>query len=34
VINKTGLAVDWPHYSAGKYGATRRQAEQPGRGVW
>jgi endonuclease YncB( thermonuclease family) len=31
---RNGLALDWPQYSAGKYGATQREAEQAGRGVW
>ena len=31
---QNGLALDWPHYSRGQYGAVQRQAEQAGRGIW
>jgi endonuclease YncB( thermonuclease family) len=31
---KEGLALDWPDYSNGKYGAVQREAEQAGRGIW
>jgi endonuclease YncB( thermonuclease family) len=31
---RNGLAVDWPEYSNGKYGADQREAEQAGRGIW
>jgi endonuclease YncB( thermonuclease family) len=31
---RTGLALDWPEYSRGKYGATQQEAEQAGRGIW
>jgi endonuclease YncB( thermonuclease family) len=29
-----GLALDWPHYSKGKYDAVQREAEHAGRGIW
>jgi endonuclease YncB( thermonuclease family) len=29
-----GLALDWPRYSKGRYGAAQRQAESAGRGMW
>lgn len=29
-----GLALDWPRYSKGRYGAIQRQAESAGRGMW
>jgi endonuclease YncB( thermonuclease family) len=29
-----GLALDWPHYSNGKYAAAERDAESAGRGIW
>jgi endonuclease YncB( thermonuclease family) len=29
-----GLALDWPQYSSGNYGATQREAERAGRGIW
>jgi endonuclease YncB( thermonuclease family) len=31
---RNGLALDWPQYSKGKYGADQREAEQAGRGIW
>jgi endonuclease YncB( thermonuclease family) len=31
---RNGLALDWPHYSRGKYGSAQRDAEQAGRGIW
>jgi endonuclease YncB( thermonuclease family) len=31
---RNGLALDWPDYSNGKYGAMQREAEQAGRGIW
>jgi endonuclease YncB( thermonuclease family) len=31
---RNGLALDWPQYSKGKYGAAQRGAEQAGRGLW
>jgi hypothetical protein len=31
---RNGLALDWPQYSRGKYGAAQREAEQAGRGIW
>ncbi len=31
---QNGLALDWPEYSRGKYGATQQEAEQAGRGIW
>ena len=31
---RNGLAVDWPEYSNGKYGADQREAEKAGRGIW
>ena len=31
---QNGLALDWPQYSRGKYGAAQRSAEQAGRGIW
>jgi endonuclease YncB( thermonuclease family) len=31
---RKGLALDWPQYSKGKYGAAQRDAEQAERGVW
>ena len=30
----SGFALDWPQYSAGKYGTAQRQAERAGRGIW
>lgn len=29
-----GLALDWPQYSKGRYGAVQRDAERAGRGLW
>ena len=29
-----GLALDWPHYSHGRYGAAQAGAEHAGRGIW
>ncbi|WP_245334862.1 thermonuclease family protein [Bradyrhizobium mercantei] len=29
-----GLALDWPQYSKGRYGAVQRDAERAGRGIW
>jgi endonuclease YncB( thermonuclease family) len=31
---RSGLALDWPQYSKGKYAAAQRDAEHAGRGVW
>jgi endonuclease YncB( thermonuclease family) len=31
---QNGLALDWPQYSKGKYGADQRAAEQAERGMW
>jgi endonuclease YncB( thermonuclease family) len=31
---RKGLALDWPSYSNGKYGAVQREAEQAGIGIW
>jgi endonuclease YncB( thermonuclease family) len=31
---RNGLALDWPKYSKGKYGAAQRDAEHAGRGIW
>ena len=31
---RTGLALDWPQYSKGKYAAAQRDAEHAGRGIW
>jgi endonuclease YncB( thermonuclease family) len=33
-VVRNGLALDWPQYSKGKYGADQRDAEQAGRGIW
>jgi endonuclease YncB( thermonuclease family) len=30
----TGLAIDWPRYSAGHYNAAQREAERAARGIW
>jgi len=30
---RTGLAIDWPQYSKGKYAAAQRDAEHAGRGI-
>jgi endonuclease YncB( thermonuclease family) len=29
-----GLALDWPHFSKGRYEAAQRNAERAGRGIW
>ena len=31
---RNGLALDWPQYSKGKYGADQREAEEAGLGIW
>ncbi len=31
---RTGLAIDWPTYSKGKYRAAQREAERSSRGIW
>lgn len=31
---RSGLALDWPQYSKGRYGAIQHDAEQAGRGIW
>lgn len=31
---RRGLALDWPQYSRGKYGADQRAAEKGGNGIW
>ena len=31
---QNGLALDWPRYSGGKYGAIQHEAEEAGRGIW
>lgn len=31
---RNGLALDWPHFSKGRYGAAQRDAEHAGRGIW
>lgn len=31
---RSGLALDWPQYSKGKYTAVQRDAEHAGRGMW
>jgi endonuclease YncB( thermonuclease family) len=31
---RNGLALDWPEYSNGRYGAAQRAADQAGRGMW
>ncbi len=31
---RQGLALDWPHFSKGKYEAAQRDAEHAGRGIW
>lgn len=33
-IVSNGLALDWPRYSRGRYGAAQRDAEHAGRGIW
>ncbi|MBR0939077.1 thermonuclease family protein [Bradyrhizobium jicamae] len=30
----SGLALDWPRYSKGRYRSAQRGAEQAGRGIW
>ncbi len=30
----SGLALDWPQYSRGKYDTAQQQAEHAGRGIW
>jgi endonuclease YncB( thermonuclease family) len=29
-----GLALDWPHFSTGRYEAAQHDAERAGRGIW
>jgi endonuclease YncB( thermonuclease family) len=31
---RSGLALDWPQYSKGKYAAAHRDAKHAGRGIW
>jgi endonuclease YncB( thermonuclease family) len=31
---RKGLALNWPDYSKGKYGAVQREAEKAGLGIW
>jgi endonuclease YncB( thermonuclease family) len=31
---RSGLALDWPQYSKGKYDGAQRDAEHAGRGIW
>ena len=31
---RSGLALDWPQYSKGRYGADQQNAEREGRGIW
>jgi endonuclease YncB( thermonuclease family) len=31
---RSGLALDWPQYSKGKYGVAQQDAEHAGRGIW
>ncbi len=33
-IVRSGLALDWPRYSKGKYAGAQKEAERAGRGVW
>jgi endonuclease YncB( thermonuclease family) len=33
LVNK-GIALDWPQYSRGRYGAVQRRAEEAGQGLW
>jgi endonuclease YncB( thermonuclease family) len=33
-IVRSGLALDWPRYSKGKYASAQDEAERAGRGVW
>jgi endonuclease YncB( thermonuclease family) len=30
----SGLALDWPHFSKGRYEAAQHNAERAGRGIW
>jgi endonuclease YncB( thermonuclease family) len=31
---RSGLALDWPRFSKGRYDAAQRSAERAGRGIW
>ena len=31
---RSGLALDWPQYSKGRYAVVQREADRAGRGVW
>jgi endonuclease YncB( thermonuclease family) len=31
---RNGLALDWPHYSKGKYASAQRDADRSNRGMW
>jgi endonuclease YncB( thermonuclease family) len=31
---RNGLALDWPHYSKGKYASAQRDADRSARGMW
>jgi len=31
---RNGLALDWPQYSKGRYGAAQHDAKRSGRGIW
>ncbi|WP_338128913.1 thermonuclease family protein [Bradyrhizobium brasilense] len=31
---RSGLALDWPRYSKGRYDAAQHDAERAGRGIW
>jgi len=31
---RSGLALDWPHYSKGRYREAQREAERTGQGLW
>ena len=31
---RNGLALDWPQYSKGKYGAAQNEAKRAGKGIW
>ncbi|WP_312009801.1 thermonuclease family protein [Bradyrhizobium australafricanum] len=31
---RNGLALDWPHYSKGRYHESQREAERAGLGLW
>ncbi|MCA1457052.1 thermonuclease family protein [Bradyrhizobium sp. BRP22] len=33
-LARKGLALDWPHFSKGRYEAAQRDAERAGRGIW